>query len=158
MHGVGWANGCLLLFMLLLGYLLIARVIYSGAFRGFLRGIIESGMVLGAACKSCLGSAVSYRCVSGRHSITLEAPITLSRRLLVILSKESIQLVWQVPAAQQKVTVVPSSAGSSNFHSHFISFLANMSNMTFAIPSKFSVARANIVGPAPDRHMPQRPG
>lgn len=30
--------------------------------------------------------------------------------------------------------------------------------MTFEIESKFSVARARMVGPAPDRHMPRRPG
>ncbi len=60
--------------------------------------------------------------------------------------------------SQLYVTVVPSSAGSSNSHLHLISLFANMSRMTFAIPSKLSVANANIVGPAPERHIPHRPG
>ena len=59
---------------------------------------------------------------------------------------------------QLYVTVVPSCAGSNNFQSHLISFFAKVSKMTFAIASKFSVASARIVGPAPDKQIPHRPG
>ena len=57
-------------------------------------------------------------------------------------------------------TFVPS-AGSNNFHSHFSSLFSlcslSFAMILFAISSKFSVARARIVGPAPERHTPRKP-
>lgn len=54
--------------------------------------------------------------------------------------------------------MVPSSAGSSSFHWHAIFWDSNREMMRFAISSKWSVARARMVGPAPDRQIPNRPG
>lgn len=54
-------------------------------------------------------------------------------------------------------TVVPSSAGSSSFHSHVIPSCLKRAIIVSAIFSKFAVARANIVGPAPDKQIPQSP-
>lgn len=55
-------------------------------------------------------------------------------------------------------TVVPSSAGSSTFHSHLTPSLSNQPSTSVAMASKLAVASARMVGPAPDRQMPHRPG
>ena len=55
------------------------------------------------------------------------------------------------------VTVAPSSAGSSTFHWHVMPSCLNRPMIASAMDSKFSVAKARIVGPAPDRQMPNRP-
>lgn len=57
-----------------------------------------------------------------------------------------------------EMTVAPSWAGSSSFHWHEILLAANWAMMRSAISVKRSVANARIVGPAPDRQMPKRPG
>ena len=54
-------------------------------------------------------------------------------------------------------TVAPS-AGSSNFQWQEILYVLNWSMMRCAISLKFAVARARIVGPAPDRQIPSNPG
>jgi hypothetical protein len=54
--------------------------------------------------------------------------------------------------------VAPSNAGSSTSVRHEIFSSANLFTMTCAILSKFSVARARMVGPAPDKHIPSSPG
>lgn len=55
-------------------------------------------------------------------------------------------------------TVTPSYAGSSSFQVHLTFFLWNPLMISAAISSKFSVAKARIVGPAPDRQIPNSPG
>ena len=57
------------------------------------------------------------------------------------------------------MTVAPSSAGSNTFHMHLIfpSF-SKIETAASAISEKLCVANANIVGPAPLRHIPNRPG
>ncbi len=56
-----------------------------------------------------------------------------------------------------RTTVVPS-AGSSTFQLQTISFSLNLAMMRAAISPKLLVASARIVGPAPDRQTPNRPG
>lgn len=53
--------------------------------------------------------------------------------------------------------VAPSSAGSRIFHSQLMPSSLNLWTMTPAMASKFSVARASIVGPAPERQIPSKP-
>lgn len=55
------------------------------------------------------------------------------------------------------VTVAPSSAGSNNLHWQLIPSVLNLEIMASAIPAKFDVASARMVGPAPDRQMPSSP-
>src|ERR1700761_7558886 len=55
-------------------------------------------------------------------------------------------------------TVIPSSAGSRSSQSAVIPSLLNCSIRCFAMLSKFCVAKASIVGPAPERHIPNSPG
>ena len=58
------------------------------------------------------------------------------------------------------VTVAPFSAISSSLHVHVMGLLPNLVKlliMESATNSKWSVARANIVGPAPERHTPSSP-
>lgn len=74
------------------------------------------------------------------------------------LQTKSIQGSLKLPC-----TVAPSSAGCSTFHSHFtsISFtlkLVRTSIMSEAMRSKSVVASAKMVGPAPERQMPSKPG
>ena len=54
--------------------------------------------------------------------------------------------------------VAPFSAGSSTFHWHEIPWTRNCSITVLAISKKCSVASASIVGPAPDRQIPRKPG
>lgn len=53
---------------------------------------------------------------------------------------------------------MPSWAGSSNFHWQVMLFVANRAMMRSAISVKRSVARARMVGPAPERQIPNNPG
>ena len=60
-------------------------------------------------------------------------------------------------------TVAPSSAGCNSFHSQLTSLPLTLNcesicMIASAICSKFFVASASIVGPAPDRQIPSRPG
>lgn len=59
-----------------------------------------------------------------------------------------------------RITWVPS-AGSSTFHWQARSFFSlcclNLAMILLAIVSKLCVARARMVGPAPDRHTPRKP-
>ena len=54
--------------------------------------------------------------------------------------------------------MAPSNAGTSISVRHFIFSSANLFTITFAMLSKLCVAKASIVGPAPDKQMPNRPG
>jgi hypothetical protein len=56
------------------------------------------------------------------------------------------------------VTTAPSSVTTKNSLLHLISSFANSSTIVLAMPSWFSVARARMVGPAPERQIPRRPG
>ena len=47
---------------------------------------------------------------------------------------------------------------SSNFHSISTDFSLKIARASSAMDSKPLVAKANIVGPAPDKHIPNRPG
>jgi hypothetical protein len=55
-------------------------------------------------------------------------------------------------------TVAPSRAGSSSFQSQEMPRALNRAMMVSAISSKFVVASAKMVGPAPDRQIPSNPG
>ena len=61
-------------------------------------------------------------------------------------------------AFMELVTVAPSVAGWRSFQSQVMPSFLNSARRWFAIESKFSVARARMVGPAPERQIPSRPG
>ena len=70
----------------------------------------------------------------------------------------------RIPYEEPKlpVTVAPFSAISSSFHVHVIGIppASNLDKLLIidsATSSKWSVARASIVGPAPERHTPSSP-
>lgn len=65
---------------------------------------------------------------------------------------------WKSLSDSQYWTVVPSWAGSSNFHWQAMPLVAKREIMRSAISSNLSVAKARMVGPAPDRQIPSRPG
>lgn len=56
-----------------------------------------------------------------------------------------------------RTTWLPS-AGSNSFQLHWMFWDLNRDIMLSAISSKLLVARAKIVGPAPERHTPSSPG
>lgn len=84
---------------------------------------------------------------------------SLQRRHLHIMYKKCdvVYLNSGFAPNQVFVTLAPSSAGSSSFQSHAIPSWPNLFIIDVAIFSKFPVARARIVGPAPERHMPSKP-
>lgn len=55
-------------------------------------------------------------------------------------------------------TAAPVHVGSKTSHSHWMLFFEKPFKIPFAMFSKFLVAKASIVGPAPERQIPQRPG
>ncbi|KAJ6264764.1 hypothetical protein Dda_0916 [Drechslerella dactyloides] len=61
-------------------------------------------------------------------------------------------------AHDDSITCAPSCTGSSTLQTHFTPSVANRASISSAMLSKFSVASASIVGPAPDRQIPSRPG
>ena len=85
--------------------------------------------------------------------------LSLSLSLSLLLRSFACLHAHRLDRSQDLTTVAPSSAGSKTFHIHLIppSF-SNTSIAAFAIPSKFSVASARIVGPAPLRQIPINPG
>lgn len=79
--------------------------------------------------------------------------------LLELLNDERQTNSWSPhEASGLSTTVAPSSAGSSTIHLQLMPSFLNSLMIFSAMASKFVVANASIVGPAPDRQTPRRPG
>lgn len=69
--------------------------------------------------------------------------------------------LWQEKHSRNAYDIMVSAplyAGSKTFQIQSMPSFLNLANISSAILEKLSVARAKIVGPAPERHMPSKPG
>lgn len=76
---------------------------------------------------------------------------------------EQVYSLWRIQNPPESfssyfLTTWLPSAGSSNFQLHWMPCFPKRDIILCAISSKLLVASARIVGPAPDKHTPSRPG